>query len=255
MKIIVLVKQTPDTTQLSGSMDGLALLAEDAPRVVNPWDEYALETALQLKETHGGTVIALCAGPAGAVEALRTAVAMGADEAVLLSDAALAQADTLGTARALAAAVGKLGGADLIVAGRTGIDGSSGATAVQVAGLLDIPAVCYVAALKEIDLAGKSLTATRLLDSGRQVVQTHLPALITVVKEINEPRYPSFMGLRKAKKADIPTWALADIGLSAGQVAAQVAWQVSSPPARATQLELFANAAQLADRLVAEQLV
>lgn len=255
MKIIVLVKQTPDTTQLSGSLDGLALLAESGPRVVNPWDEYALETALQLKEAHGGTVIALCAGPAGAVEALRTAIAMGVDEAVLLTDPALAHADTLGTARALAAAVSKLGGADLIVAGRTGIDGNSGATAVQVAALLGIPAVSYVAALKEVNLAGKSLTAARLLDSGRQVVQSSLPALITVVKEINEPRYPSFMGLRKAKKVDIPAWTLADIGLTAGQIAAQVSWQVSLPPARATRLELFDNATQLADRLVAEQIV
>lgn len=260
MNIIVLLKQVPDLTQLAGPADGPRMLEADAPKVVNPWDEYALETAIQLKEAHGGQVTCLTVGPPQAVEALRTALAMGLDQAVLISDPALTRIDSLATARLLATGIGKLGHYDLIVGGRASIDAAASATAVQVAALLDLPVISYVAELKSVDPVAASVTAIRLLENGRQRVSSRLPALITVVKEINEPRYPSFMGLRQAKKAVIPTWTLADLGLEAGQLKAQVSWQISAAPSREARLEMLQGppaeaAATLADRLIDDQVI
>ena len=246
MNIIALIKEAPDTTQLSAAVNGLQLMAEGGARVLNPWDEYTMEAALQLAETHNGSVTALSVGQPAAAEALRTGLAMGANEAILVTDPALAQADSLATATALAAAIRKIGRFDLIIGGRSGIEGATAATAVQVAALLDIPVVSYVAAIKSIDPAAKTLRATRLLEGGRQTISAPLPALLTVVKEIATPRFPSFMGLRKAKKATIPTWSLADIGLTAASVAPRTGWQLGLPPARQTSLHLFATPAELA---------
>lgn len=264
MNIITLVKQVPDTAQLSGAMDGLKLLAEESARIINPWDEYALEAALQLKEAHGGQVTALCLGRADAAEVLKRALAMGADEAVLISDPALDGGDSLATARALAAAIRKVGRYDLIFAGRSAVDGNTGATAIQVAALLGLPPLAFVAGIKAVDPAAKTITAVRLIESGRETVTGRLPALLTVVKEINEPRYPSFMGIRKASRAAIPVWSLADLGLAADQVGAagaQLHWpELSLPPARDRGAEIIggppAEAARiLVDRLVAEKLI
>lgn len=264
MDIIVLVKQVPDTAQLSGSVDGLKLLEPDSPRIINPWDEYALETALQLKEAHGGQVTALCMGRPEAVEALKSGLAMGADEAILVSDPALENSDSLATARVLAAAITKIETFDLIIAGRSGIDGDTWATAVQVAALLDLPQLSYVAELKAVDPSAQTITAVRLVEGGRETVSSKLPAAISVVKEINEPRYPSFIGVRKAAKATIPTWTLADLSLEAGQVGSagsQVQWpELSAPPARQASVEIIqgspAEAAKtLVDKLAAEKII
>lgn len=264
MNIITLIKQVPDTAQLSSSVDGLKLMSEGGPRIVNPWDEYTLETGIQLKEAHGGKVTILCVGKPEATEALKRGLAMGADEAILIADPALEESDTLATARALVAAINKLGEYDVIVAGRSAIDGNMAATAVQVAALLGIPQLSYVAALKAVDPAAKTITAVRLIESGRETVSSRLPAVISVVKEINEPRYPSFMGIRKAAKAAIPVWGVAELGLDASQVGpagSQVKWpQVSLPPAREGGVEMISGspaeaARTLADRLIAEKVI
>jgi electron transfer flavoprotein beta subunit len=189
---------------------------------------------------------------------------MGADEAVLISDPLLEGSDTLATARVLVAAIRKLGEVDLIIAGRSAIDGNTAATAVQVAALLGIPQLSYVAAIKALDPAAKTITVERLMEGGRETVSSRLPAVLSVVKEINEPRYPSFMGIRKAAKKEIPQWSVADLGLEAGQVGsagAQIKWpEVSLPPAREAQAEIIesppAEAAKiLADRLMAEKVI
>ena len=264
MNIITLIKQVPDTAQLSAAVDGLKLMEDGSPRIVNPWDEYALETAIQLKEAHEGHVTALCMGKPEALDALRTGLAMGADEAILISDPAFEGSDSLATARVLVAAIRKIGDFDLIVAGRSAIDGNTAATPVQVAALLDLPPISFVAELKEVDPEARSVTAVRLLDSGRETVSGPLPALISVVKEINEPRYPSFMGIRKAAQADIPTWGLSDLGLEASQVGAagsQVSWpSVSLPAAPETAGERIEGdpaevARILADKLIADQVI
>ena len=263
MNIIALIKQVPDTAQLSKTVDGLKLMGEGSPRIVNPWDEYTLETGIQLKEAHGGKVTVVCLGKPEATEALKTGLAMGADEAILISDPTMEQSDTLATARILAAAIKKLGDFDIIIGGRSAIDGNSAATAVQLAALLDIPQISYVAKLA-VDPVAKTLKATRLLEGGRERVTGKLPAVITVVKEINEPRYPSFIGIRKAAKATIPTWGIADLGLEAGQVGqagSQAHWpEVTLPPVREANVEIIegtpAEAAKtLADRLMAEKVI
>lgn len=258
MNIIALVKQTPDTAKLSSRMDGLQLSGEGGPRIVNPWDEYAIEEGLQLKKRYGGKVTALCVGPADATEALKRAIAMGADEAVLVSDEGLTNGDSLGTARLLAAAVQKIGEVDVVIAGRSSIDSNNAAAAVQVAALLDMAIVSYVAKIEEIDEAAKTIKAIRAIEAGRETVSSTLPAVVTVVKEINEPRYPSFMNIRKAAKKDVPTWSLADLGVEMS--APSVQWAVALPASREAEVELIegepeAAAKLLADKLMAEKVI
>jgi electron transfer flavoprotein beta subunit len=254
MNIVVLVKQVPDTAQLSSTMNGLQLM-ESGPRIINPWDEYAIEEGLLLREAHGGSVTLLCLGDPDAVGTLKRGLAMGADEAVLLADEAFANGDTLATARALAAAIHKLGEVDLVLAGRSSIDGGNYATAVQVAALLGVPLLSYVAAIKTIDPGEKSITVERAVEAGREIVRSRLPAVMSVVKEINEPRYPSFIQIRKAGKKSVPVWGAAELGLDAGQVGAagaQVEWpEVTLPPARESQVEMLnGTAAEVAKQLV-----
>ena len=263
MNIIALIKQVPDTAQLSSTADGLKLMAAGGPRIVNPWDEYVLETAIQLKEAHGGKVTVVCMGKPEATEALKTGLAMGADEAILISDPALEDSDSLVTARVLTAAINEISDYDIIVAGRSAIDGNTAATAVQIAALLDIPQISYVAEIKAVDPSAKTIRAVRLLENARETVSSKLPALITVVKEINEPRYPSFIGIRKAARATIPVWGILPLGFEAsqvGQAGSQVKWEANLPPAREAKVEIIegppAEAARiLADRLLAEKII
>jgi electron transfer flavoprotein beta subunit len=254
MNIIALVKQTPDTAKLSRTMNGLQLMADGQPRIVNPWDEYTLETALQLKEKHGGKkVTALCLGKLEAVDALRTAIAMGADEAVLIHDAALSNADTLGTARALVAAIKKIDAFDIIVAGRSAIDGNTGATAVQVATLLGVPMLSFVAELKTVDANARTIRVVRATDIGRETTTTRLPCVMSVVKEIAEPRYPGFMGIRKASKANIPTWTLSDLGIEAP--VQNVSWTTDLPPTRDTNCEIVGGTPEEAAKTLLDKLI
>jgi electron transfer flavoprotein beta subunit len=263
MNIIALIKQVPDTAQLSRTVDGLKLMEEGGPRIINPWDEYNLETALQLKEEHGGRVTALSLGKPEAKEALKTALAMGADEAVLISDTAMDNSDTLTTARILVAAIERIGDFDLILGGRSSIDGNSAATAVQIAALLNIPQISYVAELN-LDPDAGTISAVRLLEGGRERISSRFPAVITVVKEIHEPRYPSFIGIRKAAKATIPTWGIVDLGLEADQVGisgSQARWpEVNVPTVREAKAEIIDGSPEeaakiLADRLIADKVV
>ena len=263
MNSVVLIKQVPDTAQLSAGTNGLQLM-ESGPRIVNPWDEYALEEALRLREAHGGSVTVLCLGRPDAIEALKRGLAMGADEAVLISDPQLIGGDSLATARALAAAIQKIGEFDLVIAGRSSIDSGNFATAVQVAALLNVSQLSYVAAIKAIDPATKTITVERLVESGRETVSGKLPVVMSVVKEINEPRFPSFMQIRKAAKKNIPVWSIADLGLDAelvGAAGSQVRWsQLDLPPAREAQVEMLNGSADevanaLVDRLLAEKII
>lgn len=263
MNIVVLIKQVPDTAQLSTGTNGLQLI-ESGPRIVNPWDEYAIEEGVKLREKHGGSVTVLCLGKPEATEALKRGLAMGADEAALISDPQLSGGDSLATARALAAGIQKVGDFDLVIAGRSSIDGGNFATAVQVAAILNVSQLSYVAAIKAIDPAAKTITVERLVEAGRETVSGKLPAVMSVVKEINEPRYPSFMQIRKASKKDIPTWSVADLGLDAAQVGAagsQVQWsQLELLPTSHTQVEMLNGSADevakvLVDKLLTEKII
>nr|MBI2905081.1 electron transfer flavoprotein subunit beta/FixA family protein [Chloroflexota bacterium] len=209
MHVIVCIKQTPDTAARVDVKDGHVTWG-DAALVVNPWDEYAIEEAIRLKEKHGGKVTAISMGPESAKEALKTCLAMGCDEAILLSDPAFKGSDATATASVLAAAIGKLGTADMAIVGKQAIDGDTGLTAIAVAALLGWSPLTFVSKIAELDPAARSLQVERLQEEGKQICAARLPAVLSVVKDINEPRYPSFMGIRKAAKAVIPQWAAAD---------------------------------------------
>lgn len=254
MNIVVCVKQTPDTAATLSVKDGKASWG-DAPLVLNPWDEYAVEEALRTKEAHGGRVTALSAGPAEAREALKQSLAMGCDEAVLVSDPAFSQADSLVISAVLAAALRKIGEVDLAFFGKQAVDSDTGVTAAQVARRLGWPSLTLAAAISALDPAGRSITVERMMEESRQSVRAALPAVVSVVKEINEPRYPSFMGIRRASKAEIPTWTAADVGLSPLPAPALTWPEVIAPPKVETVCEFIQGsspqeiAAKLVDRL------
>ncbi len=244
MKIVVCTKQTPSTTAvISVDADGNVSWDDPGgkPNVVNPWDEYAIEEGILLKENHGATdVIALSMGSEENKDALKTSLAMGCTEAILVSDESFAGSDTLGTARVLASAINKVGDVQIALFGKQAIDGDTGQTAMQVARKLGWTPLTFVSAIKEVG-DGK-ITVERLLEEGKEIVTAPLPVVINVVKEINEPRYPSFMGIRKANRAQIPTWGAADLEISgnAGAGASKVDWSdVYAIPAREGSVEII----------------
>lgn len=265
MKVVVCTKQTPSTTAVFSVRSGVVSWEDSGgkPNVVNPWDEYAIEEAIRVKEKHGASqAIALTMGTPDSQEALKTCLAMGCDEAILVSDPSFAGSDTLGTARILAAALEKIDGAKVVIFGKQAIDGDTGLTPVQVARKLGWTPVTYVSAIKEIK--GQTITLERLLEDGRETVTTDLPVVISVVKEINEPRYPSFMGIRKANRATIPAWAAADLNIngSVGAGASQADWShVYTIPAREGSVEIIEGdsieekVAALVDKLFEEKVI
>ncbi|MEX1248120.1 MAG: electron transfer flavoprotein subunit beta/FixA family protein [Anaerolineales bacterium] len=256
MKIAVFVKQVPDSAAKMTVNNGVASWG-DAPLVINPWDEYAVEAALQLAEKHGGQVTALTLGGESAKEALKHALAMGCAQAILISDPALSAPDAGATSRVLAAAVKKLGDIELAVFGKQAIDSDTGLTPAMTARVLGWPALTLVAAISQLDPAAKTIRVERGIEEGRQIVDGKLPAVLSIVKDFGEPRYPSFMGIRKASKAEIPTWSLGDLGISAPQ--SKVTWpEISGLAQREVTNEMITGstpdeiAAKLADKLIAE---
>ena len=209
MHIIVLVKQVPDTAEVKINRETNTLIRDGVPSIINPYDRYAIEEALRLREKQGGKVTAVTMGPPQAVEALREAVSLGVDEVVLLSDRAFAGADTWATSYALSQGIRKIGDYDLVIAGKQAIDGDTAQVGPETADMLGIPFVAYIRKIEQV--SGRTMVAERLMDEGYDVVETSLPALITVVKEINEPRVPSLKGKMKAKSLKVSPWTAADI--------------------------------------------
>jgi len=206
MNLVACVKQVPETTEVRIDPKTNALIREKG--VINPFDENAVEAALQLKEAYGGTVTVLCMGPPQAEEMLRGCLAMGADAAHLICDPAVRGSDTLATSYTLARAVRKLGEVDLVICGKQAIDGDTGQVGPGLAERLGYPQVTFAIGLEVAD--GK-LRARRVLDDFYEVIEVKLPAVVTVVKQINEPRHPSMRNVLKAKRATITTWTAADL--------------------------------------------
>ena len=246
MKIIACIKQVPDS-EAKVKAEGGQVSWGDAPLVINPFDEYAVEGALQQKEASGGTVTALCVGGESAKDALKHALAMGADDAVLVSDAALNELDTVGAARVLAAAINKIGGADMVIFGRQTLDNGAGLTPAQTARIIGWPMLGLAGQIK---VDGGSVTGERVIEEGRQTVSAKMPVVLSVVQSIGEPRYPSFMGIRKASKATIPVWSLSDLGASA-PAAVVTRSELMNPPVQEKEVEMITgeNAAEIADKL------
>jgi electron transfer flavoprotein beta subunit len=251
LHIIVCIKQVPETQDVRLDPVTHTLKREGVKAIINPFDLYALEEALRVKEARGGTVTLLTMGPPQAEEALREALGYGADGAVLLSDKAFAGADTWATSLTLARAVEKLGGADLIFCGKQAIDGDTAQVGPEMAAHLDIPYVAWARKLTFTDSA--RLEVERLLDHGYDAVEVELPALITVIKEINEPRLPSFKAKLRAKKEAIPVWGLKDLDLPEQEVGLAGSFtqvvKVFPPPARGQSETWTGPPGELAARL------
>ena len=210
MNIVVCIKQVPDTTDVRINPETNTLVRAGVESVINPFDTYAIEEGVRIRERLGeGKVVVVTMGPPPAAAALREAISVGADEAVLLSSRAFAGADTLATSLTLALALRKIG-PDVVLAGKQAIDGDTAQVGPGISCHLDWPQACYVSKIHDI---GKGFAVVEcLMETGKEVLEVQLPAVITVVKEINEPRLPSFKGRIKAKKAEITVWNETDIG-------------------------------------------
>ncbi len=236
MKIVVCVKQVPETTEVKINPETNTLIREGVQSITNPFDEFAIEEALLTKEKYGGEVHVITMGPPQAIDVLKNALAVGADKVYLLSDIAFAGADTLATAYTLAKAIEMIGDVDLIICGKQAIDGDTAQVGPGIATRLGIPQLTYVSKVRQIDPAQKKIVVERMLEGGREVVESSLPALITVMKDINEPRLPSLLGIKKAAKAQIPTLTHKDIPVDENKIGLKGAptwvWKIFTPEAR-----------------------
>ncbi len=258
MRIVVCLKQVPKDNSVKINADG-TIDAGGIEQIINLFDEYAVEEALLLNEQHGGDVTVLSIGPSEWQEQMRRALAMGATDAVLLSDAQFGALDTLGAARVAAAAIGKLGNVNLVICGRNSTDDESGAFGPALARSLGWPQLTYVG--KIIEVAAGSVTAERQLEDVTETVRATLPAVLTVNKGKNEPRYPSLLRIRKVAKTEIPVWGAADIGLDAAALEPAVTIERRVPPPARSSGEIIegadaaAKVKALVDRLVEAQVL
>ena len=220
MKIIVCIKQVPDTTEVKINPETNTLIREGVESIINPFDMYAIEEGVRLRERFGGEVVVVTMGPPQAEAALREALALGADSAVHLSDRAFAGSDTWATSLILARAIEKVGGYDLIICGKQASDGDTAQVGPGIATHLDLPQATYVRRVDSVhlDTDPNIIVVERLLEEGYELLEIQIPALITVVKEINEPRMPSLRGKMSAKKAVIPVWSNADLDIKESQI-------------------------------------
>ncbi len=212
MDIVVCIKQVPDTTQeIKIDPKTNTLIREGVKSIINPFDMYAIEESVRLKEKYSGKVTVISMGPPQAEEALREAISLGCDEAILITDKTLAGSDTFVTSYVLACAIQKLKNYDLIICGKQASDGDTAQVGPGVSAHLDIPQVTYVKKIEEIKEGIARFQ--RMTEEGYEVIEVFLPALITVVKEINEPRLASLKGLIRAKQININRWTRKDLNL------------------------------------------
>ena len=221
MNIVVCVKQVPDTAVERTLRPGAGTLDRETPDgLINELDEYAIEEGLKIAEAQGGEVTILSMGPAKAAESIRKALSMGADKAVHVSDEALAGSDALVTSLVLAQALRQTG-FDLVILGSESTDARTGVLPAMLAERLGVPQLTLAS---KVDIDGQSVTVRRVTDDGYQVVTGSLPAVVSVVEKINEPRYPSFKGIMAAKKKPVQTLSLADLSVDADAVGLAGSW-------------------------------
>ncbi len=210
MKIIVLIKQVPDTTDVRIDPATNTLQREGVKSIINPFDMYAIEEAIRIKERlEGSEVVVVSMGPPQAAEALREAISMGCDQGILVSDRKFAGSDTWATSYTLSQAIRKIGDYGIIFCGKQASDGDTAQVGPGVSMHLGIPQVTYVKKIEKVDSG--SATVERMTEEGYDIIETPVPVVITVVKEINEPRLPSLKGKMRSKKAEIPVWTAEDL--------------------------------------------
>jgi len=215
VRILVCIKQAIDVSQLKVDTATRRLITVDAPKKISDFDKNALEEAIRLKEKLGGEVITLTVGPEDAKTTIREALAIGADKAYIVTDPSFEGSDTLATSYILAEAVKKLGQFDLILCGEASVDSFSAQVGPRLAERLNIPLISYV---KKLSLEGDVVAVERTLEDSHETVKVKTPALLTVTKELNEPRIPSLMAIMKASKKEVVLWKAADLGISTDKV-------------------------------------
>lgn len=251
MNIIVCIKQVPDTQDVKINPETNTLVREGVKSIINPFDMYAIEEALRIKERQGGKVTIITMGPPQAEEALREAISLGADEAILITDRAFAGADTWATSYTLSKSVEKLGGYDLIICGKQAIDGDTAQVGPGIAAQLDIPQVTYVKKTEEIKDGVARFE--RMTEEGYEVIETPLPCLITVVKEINEPRLPSLRGKIRAKQTQVTKFTSKDMDLDPNKIGLKgsptFVDKIFAPPKRTGGQILHGTTQEVTDKL------
>lgn len=259
-KIVVLVKQVPDTYSERKLAEGDHTLdRESADAVLDEINERAVEEALKIKEAGEGEVTVVSVGPDRVTDAIRKALSMGADKAIHVSDEAIKGSDLIATAKVLAAAIGKVDSYDLVIAGNEASDGRGGAVPAVLAELLGLPQLTH---LREVTVEGGTIKGVRETEDGRATLEASLPALISVTEKINEPRYPSFKGIMAAKKKPVETFTIADLGIDAGEVglanaSSTVVEAAPKPPRQAGQRveDSGDGGAKIAEYLVGQKLI
>jgi electron transfer flavoprotein beta subunit len=252
MNIIVCIKQVPETTDVKINPETNTLVREGVKSIINPFDVYAIEEGVRLKERFGGKVAIITMGPPQAEAALREAISLGADEGILVCDRAFAGSDTWATSYTLSGAIRKLGAFDLIICGKQASDGDTAQVGPGISTHLDIPQVTYVKKVEEA--TEKHMRVERLMEEGYEVIDTPLPVLLTVVKEINEPRLPSLKGMMKAKSTKITVWGQKDLNLDPQGIGlcgspTQVV-KIFTPPQRTGGQILTGEIPEIAEKLI-----
>ncbi|MCX7661426.1 MAG: electron transfer flavoprotein subunit beta/FixA family protein [Candidatus Omnitrophica bacterium] len=252
MQIIVCIKQVPETTEVKINLQTNTLIREGVKSIINPFDMYAIEEAIRLKEKFGGKTIVITMGPPQAEEALREALSMGIDEAILITDRAFAGSDTWATSYTLSLAIKKIAKFDIILCGKQASDGDTAQVGPGIAGHLDIPQVTFVKKIEKIE--NGTCQVQRMTEEGYEIISVSLPVLLTVVKEINEPRLPSLKGMLRAKKQEVIRWNAKDLGADSALIGLEGSptrvIKVFHPPVRTGGIILRGDTEETTEKLV-----
>jgi len=256
MNTLICIKQVPETTEVKINPETNTLIREGVASIINPFDMYAIEEAIRLKERYGGKSTVITMGPPQAEAVLREALSLGIDEAIHLSDRAFAGSDTWATSLVLAKAIAKIADYDLVICGKQASDGDTAQVGPGIATHLNLPQATYVRKIDNYDADQKFMRVERLLEDGTEIIEIKLPALISVVKELNEPRLPSLRGKMKARSQPITLWGNNDLGIEAKDVGldgspTQVV-KIFTPPPREKGVMLEGEAGEVASKLADE---
>ncbi|PLS78178.1 MAG: electron transfer flavoprotein subunit beta [Chloroflexi bacterium] len=229
MHAVVFIKQVPQQNSVKITPDK-QIDASGIEPIISLFDEYALEEALLQVEKNGGQVTVVTIGGEEQIDALRKALAMGANQAILVNDPVLAKIGALGAAKVGAAVVKKLGDFDAIFCGKQSTDDETAVFGPALARYLGLPVLSYVFKVHELDANARRVVVDRAMETTTETVEASLPAVLTTVKDLNQPRYPSLLKIKKAQKADIPRWTAADLGLNPTELAPKVTYLDRVPP-------------------------
>ncbi|OGW74915.1 MAG: electron transfer flavoprotein subunit beta [Omnitrophica bacterium RBG_13_46_9] len=254
MHIVICIKQVPNTTQVRINPDTNTLIREGVECIINPFDMYAIEEGIRLREKFGGKITTVSMGPPQAETALREAVSMGSDEAILLTDRRFAGSDTWATSYVLSRAIKKIGDFSIVICGKQASDGDTAQVGPGIATHLDIPQVTYVKKIE--DITEKRARVERMTEEGFEIIETPLPCLLTVVKEINEPRLPSLKGMMRAKKVAVTKWNAEDVNCDFDKIGLDGSptrvIKIFTPPPRKGGVILKGDTHEIVDKLASE---